>query len=333
MSARKSQPSAIMDRNAIRLLLAAIPALLVLAVQATGVAQTAPSDPHRARPPLSVRLYVMDCGTLHIADMGRFQLKKDEVATTDLSVACFLVVHPKGTLIWDTGAVPDDSWKPTGSLVTQHIVLPDAQQRDLTMVKPLKTQLAELGFSPSAITYLALSHYHYDHTANANEFSGATWLVRQAERDAMFADKPPGTTQPSTYAALRNSKTLLLKNDPYDVFGRHHIGSWAHTGPPGALLEAGQDRRGFAVGRSLSLPGRTVPGSCAHLRVQSGADTHDESRGRRILEEDARAALDTARLQRQCQAEEVAQLLRVGPLPGFVRPQHLPTRSLARLKG
>jgi glyoxylase-like metal-dependent hydrolase (beta-lactamase superfamily II) len=128
-------------------------------------------------------------------------------------------VHPKGTLIWDTGAVPDDSWKPTGSLVTQHIVLPDAQQRDLTMVKPLKTQLAELGFSPSAITYLALSHYHYDHTANANEFSGATWLVRQAERDAMFADKPPGTTQPSTYAALRNSKTLLLKNDPYDVFG------------------------------------------------------------------------------------------------------------------
>jgi glyoxylase-like metal-dependent hydrolase (beta-lactamase superfamily II) len=219
MSARKSQPSAIMDRNAIRLLLAAIPALLVLAVQATGVAQTAPSDPHRARPPLSVRLYVMDCGTLHIADMGRFQLKKDEVATTDLSVACFLVVHPKGTLIWDTGAVPDDSWKPTGSLVTQHIVLPDAQQRDLTMVKPLKTQLAELGVSPSAITYLALSHYHYDHTANANEFSGATWLVRQAERDAMFADKPPGTTQPSTYAALRNSKTLLLKNDPYDVFG------------------------------------------------------------------------------------------------------------------
>ena len=161
----------------------------------------------------------MDCGTLHIADMGRFQLKKDEVATTDLSVACFLVVHPKGTLIWDTGAVPDDSWKPTGSPVAQHIVLPDAQQRDVTMVKSLKAQLAELGFSPYAITYLALSHYHYDHTANANEFAGATWLVRQAERDAMFAEKPPGTTQPSTYAALRNSKTLLLKNDPYDVFG------------------------------------------------------------------------------------------------------------------
>lgn len=136
-----------------------------------------------------------------------------------MSVACFLVVHPKGTLIWDTGALPDAAWEPTGGPLTQHITLPDLQQRDVAMVKSLKVQLAELGYSPSEITYLALSHYHYDHTANANEFAGATWLVRQVERDAMFAEIPPGTTQPSTYSALRNSKTLILKNDEHDVFG------------------------------------------------------------------------------------------------------------------
>ena len=215
----KRQCSAIMERNAIRLFLAAVTVVLVLAAQATGGGQTPPSAPLRAQPLLSVRLYVIDCGTLHIADMGRFQLKKEEVATTDLSVACFLVVHPKGTLIWDTGAVPDAAWKPTGSPVTQHVVLPDSQQRDITMVKSLKGQLAELGYSPSDITYLALSHYHYDHTANANEFAGATWLVRQVERDAMFAEKAPGTTQPSTYSTLRHSKTLILKNDEHDVFG------------------------------------------------------------------------------------------------------------------
>jgi glyoxylase-like metal-dependent hydrolase (beta-lactamase superfamily II) len=150
--------------------------------------------------------------------MGRFQLKKEEVATTDLSVACFLVEHPKGTLIWDTGAVPDHAWKPTGGPVTQHILLPDSQQRDVTLIKSLEAQLAETGYSPSDVTYLALSHYHYDHTANANEFAGATWLVRQAERNAMFAGKPPGTTQPSTYSALRNSKTMILDGDEKDVF-------------------------------------------------------------------------------------------------------------------
>jgi glyoxylase-like metal-dependent hydrolase (beta-lactamase superfamily II) len=185
-----------------------------------GAEQTAPSAEYRAPPaPPSVRLYVFDCGTLHIADLGRFQLKKEEVGTSDLSVACFLVAHPKGTLIWDPGAVPDTDWQPTRRTVTHHIRLPDSQERDVEITRPLTQQLAEVGYSPSDITYLALSHYHYDHTANANAFASATWLVRKAERDAMFAPQPPGVTQPSTYAALRNSKTLLIESDDHDVFG------------------------------------------------------------------------------------------------------------------
>lgn len=151
--------------------------------------------------------------------MARFQLKKEEVSTTDLSVACFLIVHPKGTLMWDTGAVPDSAWKPTGSPAAQHLVLFDGQTRDVTMRKPLKSQLAEIGYAPSSITDLALSHYHYDHTANANEFASATWLVRQVEHDIMFSAKPAGAVQPSTYSALRDSKTVIIKTDDYDVFG------------------------------------------------------------------------------------------------------------------
>lgn len=185
--------------------------ILLVVAPALAAAQTTASP--------SARLYVLDCGTLHIADAERFQFKKEELATTDMSVACYLIVHPKGTLIWDAGAVPDDSWKPTGKPTRQHVVLPDTQQRDVTMRKSLKAQLAEVRHPPSGITYLALSHYHYDHTANANEFAGATWLVRQVERDAMFAAKTPGTTQPLTYAALRDAKTLIVKTDEHDVFG------------------------------------------------------------------------------------------------------------------
>jgi N-acyl homoserine lactone hydrolase len=201
-----------------RMVLVVVTALVSTAV-ARGAEQVTPPSARHAQPPPSVRLYVLDCGTLHIADTGRFGLKPEEVTTSDLSVPCFLVAHPKGTLIWDTGAVPDSDWKPTGSAVTHHVVLPDSQERDVTMVKPLKAQLAEAGYSPSDITYLALSHYHYDHTANANVFPVATWLVRQEERDAMFAEKPPGVTQPSTYASLRNSKTLIIKSNDHDVFG------------------------------------------------------------------------------------------------------------------
>ncbi len=44
----------------------------------------------------------------------RFDFKKEELKVLDLSVGCYLIVHPKGTLIWDTGAVPDSAFPASG---------------------------------------------------------------------------------------------------------------------------------------------------------------------------------------------------------------------------
>jgi N-acyl homoserine lactone hydrolase len=182
-----------------------------MAPVATQVAQP------RSQPLKSPRLYVFDCGTLE-GDPARFNLKREEMKTTDMSVACYLVVHPGGTLIWDTGAVPDLEVKTENQRTRHHIVLTNSD-RYVTLAKSLKSQVREAGYAPENITYLALSHYHYDHTANANEFASATWLVRQVERDAMFAAKPPDLVQRATFDALRNSKTVIIKTDDYDVFG------------------------------------------------------------------------------------------------------------------
>src|SRR6478672_2997854 len=56
----------------------------------------------------SLRLYVMDCGLLTRGDpMMRFGLTTEQVAgLTDLVTPCFLIAHPKGTILWDTGMVP-----------------------------------------------------------------------------------------------------------------------------------------------------------------------------------------------------------------------------------
>jgi N-acyl homoserine lactone hydrolase len=208
-----------MKRTMIRFFTVAFVLTLHLALQFNVAAQTASSAPRKAQPPKSLRLYVFDCGVLHNADMGRFNLKNEDVTTTDMSMACFLIAHPKGNLIWDTGAIPDDSWTPTGKMITRHVALPDGTGRDADVDKTLRAQLAEIGYAPSDITFLALSHYHYDHTANANEFAGATWLVPQLERDAMFGGKSYGSLQPSTFSALQKSKTIIIKTDEYDVFG------------------------------------------------------------------------------------------------------------------
>ena len=204
-----------MKSSRLRSTVAAFAATIAPVVAACGGGQ---ADLPGQREATALRLYVLDCGTLK-ADPGRFRLKSEEVATTDLSVPCFLIVHPSGRLIWDAGAVPDADWTPTGGPVTHHLALPDGSERDLTLRKGLAAQLAEVGYAPKDIDYLAVSHYHYDHTANANAFAGATWLVRQVERDAMFAEKPPPVAQPRYYEELKTSKTVIIRDDEHDVFG------------------------------------------------------------------------------------------------------------------
>ena len=196
--------------------------LVPLTLLAALIARTIPlpaQTPTRPAPPPSVRLYVFDCGTIENVDPARFGLTKEEAGVTRMSVACFLVVHPKGTLIWDTGVVPDSGWTPNGQPQSHQVVLPGGLQRDVTLRVPLLPQLAALGYTPADITYLALSHDHYDHTANAYVFAGATWLVRQAERDSMFSVVPPPFSRPADYAALRTAHTVIIPSDEYDVFG------------------------------------------------------------------------------------------------------------------
>jgi len=164
----------------------------------------------RPNPPSSPRLYVFDCGSIKGLDPALFTFKKEELAEVDFVVTCYLVVHPKGTLMWDVGVIPDAALKADGTPVTEGIS---------TATRPLVPQLAAMGYRPADITYLALSHYHSDHTANANAFAGATWIVQQADRDVMFAEKPQGIIKPDHYSALKNSKTIVLHNEDHDVFG------------------------------------------------------------------------------------------------------------------
>jgi glyoxylase-like metal-dependent hydrolase (beta-lactamase superfamily II) len=162
------------------------------------------------KPPSSLRLYIFDCGVIHTANGDAYSLKKEEMASTEMSIPCILVAHPKGTLMWDNGDIPDSAFPPGGGPAKAGVVTQD---------KPLLPQMAAIGYAPSDITYLSVSHYHGDHVANSNSFAGATWLVRKVERDRMFADTPIPRSDRANYSALKNSKTIIIDKDEYDVFG------------------------------------------------------------------------------------------------------------------
>jgi glyoxylase-like metal-dependent hydrolase (beta-lactamase superfamily II) len=182
---------------------------LSLFALAAALIATRAGDNH-PKVPKTVRLYVFDCGVIKGLDPALFNFKREEVKTIDFAVPCYLIVDPRGTLMWDVGVIPDSAFKDDGQPVTQG---------PSTATRTLKSQLAEIGYSPEDITYLAHSHYHGDHIANSNEFAGSTWLVRPVERDAMFADKPPALVDPKVYDQLRNAQTVLITKDEYDVFG------------------------------------------------------------------------------------------------------------------
>ena len=157
---------------------------------------------------------MLDCGKITGVGSREFGFGDGELPP-EMFTPCFLVVHPQGSLMWDTGEIPDGALKSDGSPTTH---------RSFVVSKPLLPQLASIGYTPDEITYLALSHYHNDHVANANSFAGCTWLVQRAEREAMFgpADtKRNGPILPNQtfFAALENSPTRILENEDHDVFG------------------------------------------------------------------------------------------------------------------
>jgi N-acyl homoserine lactone hydrolase len=172
------------------------------------VAMTVWAGSARAEAP-GIKLYVFDLGWLKARDPK--VLTDRGVTVTDMSVVAYLIVHPRGTLLWDSGTIPDELVRPEGTVVAR-----------ATVSKTLSGQLAEIGYKPSDITYFALSHYHYDHSANANAFASSVWLVQAPERAAMFPDTPPANPiDPDVvakFSALKTAKTKLLDGD-YDVFG------------------------------------------------------------------------------------------------------------------
>jgi len=158
----------------------------------------------------SPRLYAFDCGTLVNNKSEDYGQKREEVKNSNMGVTCYLVVHPKGMLIYDTGL----NDRLVGRPLFETVVRGYGQIKFNT----LRGQLADIGLTPARIEYLVLSHYHWDHIGNAGDFAGSTWLVYKGDRDQMFNSAARAYAWFGQYSALEHSKTTLLSGD-HGAFG------------------------------------------------------------------------------------------------------------------
>jgi N-acyl homoserine lactone hydrolase len=173
---------------------------------------SADAQPAKPQPPQSLRLFVLDCGIITPPNVDNYGLKVNEVADTRMVTPCFLIVHPRGTLMWDTGEIADAAFKDGVS---------PQKLNNYTVDRPLLPQLAAIGYTPADITYLALSHYHGDHVANASQFAKSTWIVQKGDRDAILAPRPEGSRvpDPKFFEGLADAKAIVLNGEDRDVFG------------------------------------------------------------------------------------------------------------------
>ncbi|GAB3360250.1 N-acyl homoserine lactonase family protein [Lysobacter tyrosinilyticus] len=171
-----------------------------------------PMLPVSAAPaPDSVRLYVLDCGRIKFDDLGNFSDTGEYDGRPGTLVAtCFLIRHPKGDLLWDTGPGDRYAGKPDGEQLRPGV--------RVFVGKPLLGQLQEVGVAPADIEYVSFSHFHYDHTGNANAFTASTWLLSRREVAALEGTPTPTAVNVDNLSGRKDAKVALIDLD-YDVFG------------------------------------------------------------------------------------------------------------------
>ena len=122
-------------------------------------------------------MHAFECGRL-MQDLGRFSdTFRFQGEKRELVAGCYLVRHPKGVLLWDTGLTPEligATGGPAGVSLKQSI--PD--------------RLKALGLTPADVSHVGISHYHADHSGGAKDFPNAELLIGKGDWDALKAMKP-----------------------------------------------------------------------------------------------------------------------------------------------
>ena len=130
------------------------------------------------------KLYVLDCGQhvrrRPVALVSGRQCREADRASDN----CYLIHHPQGWFLWDTGipdalaATPEGTTSANGALQVER-------------PKTLAGQLDELGVKPADIKAMAISHTHPDHIGNVEMFPQAMLYVQKAEHEWPGADGAP----------------------------------------------------------------------------------------------------------------------------------------------
>jgi len=159
-----------------------------------------------------MRLYAMTCGWLTGPLRNFLSGMEGELR---VPVPCFLIDHPKGLALFDTGLHPQTQSDPKGRLGR---IVSSVFRVEFRTGEEVSARLQAIGVDPARIRYLINSHLHFDHTGGNGMIPNAQLVVQRREwaagRDADQIRKQ--FYNPHDYALGHD---VLAVDGEHDLFG------------------------------------------------------------------------------------------------------------------
>jgi len=186
-------------------------------------------------------------------------LPKDKSKDVLLPANMFIIEHPNGIALFDTGnnvAISDGKCKSYWSGFWCDLLKPSQKREDV-----IDSQLKKVGFSPDQVKAVITSHAHLDHMGNIKLFPKAVHIVQKKELyQAWWPEKFQGRQGDGAFVMgdfdgpARGFNYLELEGD-YDVFGD---GSVIVFPTPGHTLGHQSAKVKLASGKKVVLTGDAV---------------------------------------------------------------------------
>jgi N-acyl homoserine lactone hydrolase len=127
---------------------------------------------------MTLRLYAMTCGHLtgklgHMMEGGEGEVL--------LPIPAYLIEHPKGTIMFDTGMHPDCQDDPVERLGSR---IPSLYQFNYRPGEEVSARLEAIGRDAADIDFIVNSHLHFDHVGGNAQIPNAVMVIQKAEWDA-----------------------------------------------------------------------------------------------------------------------------------------------------
>ena len=161
---------------------------------------------------MSLKLYAFTCGHL-TGDFSR--LMEGGEGHIRLPIPAYLIEHPEGTALFDTGMHPDCQHDPAGRVGERTAGL---FEFDFHPGEEISARLEAVGRDPAKIDLVINSHFHFDHVGGNALVPNATMLVQRREWDAGM-DPDSAAKRGFDPRDFDLGHKLRLIDGEHDVFG------------------------------------------------------------------------------------------------------------------